>query len=796
MDSLLAQLTLEEKLLLVAGTGFDTRGVERLGIPKLSMTDGPVGVRNGAATAFPAPVALAASFDPELVQRVGAALGRETRAKGKSVLLAPCVNLQRTPQGGRNFESFGEDPWLASRIATSYIRGVQSEGVAATVKHFAINNQETERMTVSVEVSERALHELYFPAFKAAVQEAGVLAVMCSYNRIGGTYACEHPGLLGDTLKQRWGFEGLVMSDWGATHSTAAAASAGLDLEMPTGEYFSVEKLHSALDDHSLNLQRLDDMVRRQLRVLHGLHLLPGQTPSRLSPAQVDPPEHRAINRQASREGLVLLKNTGSLLPLEAKQLKRVAVIGPRAAYVEGGGGSALVKPTYRVSPLDGLREALGSSVVVDYAPGEFSAEHLDLVPATALAPPGKPTEQGLLAQYYTGIDFSGTSVKSELVSSLDWRWDLGSPDGLPADQWSIRFTGTLTAPTTGRYILGLNSDDGSRLWLDGKLLVDNWGGHPMTLKTAEVELKAGVPHELRIDYYETILGAGLSFGWQRIDNNLLDQARKAARSADASIIVVGDTEREESEGIDRSSLLLPGNQEALLQAVLAENPRTIVVVATGAPVLMGAWLPKAPAVIQSWFGGQEFGHALADVLLGTVSPSGKLPVTLPKRWEDCPAFDNFPGSGGSVRYDEELLMGYRFFDTRKVEPEYPFGFGLTYSRFEISDFSVLPSDTEGNVSVSCSLRNAGSKRAAEVLQVYVHDAQSDRHRPEQELKAFARQELEAGESKRVTLRLAPSAFARYDLASHDFVRGAGAYEVRLGTSSRELPHRSTLRFP
>ena len=796
VEAWLAAMTLDEKIALVAGTGFDTVGVPRLHIPALRMTDGPVGVRVGQATAFPASALLAATFAPELAARVGAAIARETKAHGKNVLLGPAVNIVRSPLNGRNFEYFSEDPELAARMAVAYIQGVQGQGVVATVKHFAVNNQETERQTISAEVDARALHEIYLPAFEAAVKQASVWAVMCAYNKVNGVYACEHPGLLDESLRRQWGFRGLVMSDWTATHSVVPAMRAGLDLEMPKPEFYTGAAIRAALANQEIEPAVLDELVRRQLRAIAALHL---DEDASERPEATDTLEHRALNREAARAGFVLLKNEGATLPIERGKLRRIAVVGPRGGLVDGGGGSAHVTATHKVTLVDALREALGGKVRIDFAPGETTADGLEPIPASALTPPAGHVGHGLLGEYFVGKERAGTPKLVRLDATVDFHWELAGPaPGLPEDNFSARWTGKLAPPKSGLYVLALRSDDGSRLYLDGKLVVDNWGDHAPTLKTSEVELVAGKAHDLRLEYYEGTIGASVELLWQRADKDPLRKVAAVAHGADVVIVAVGDGMADETEGADRTSLALPGRQDEIVRTAAAANPKVVVITTAGAAVVM-PWLDKVSAVLHAWFPGQEAGTALVDVLLGDVSPSGKLPVTFPKRLPDEPWFGNFPGAGGVVAYKEGILIGYRWYDTRKVEPLFPFGFGLSYTTFAYRDLAVSAWDPERGVTVRLKVKNKGARRGAEIVQLYVHAPATGITRPEQELRAFSRVELVAGAEREVSLKLAPRAFAFYDLGRPE--RDAwriepGAYEIRASSSSRDVRLRATVTVP
>jgi beta-glucosidase len=793
VETWLAAMTLEEKLSLVAGTGFDSVGVPRLHIPALRMTDGPLGVRVGTATAFPAGTLLAASFDPALVERVGTAIAREVKGHGKNVLLGPGVNIMRTSLNGRNFEYFGEDPELVSQMAVAHIRGVQSQGVMATVKHFAANNQEIERMSVSAQVDNRALHEIYLPAFEAAVKEAKVWSVMCAYNKLNGVYACENAYLLDQLLRRDWGFRGLVMSDWGATHSAGPAIRAGLDLEMPKAERFTPEAIKSALASREITPAQLDEMVRRQLRAIVALRM---DEDASERPEATDTLEHRALNREAARAGFVLLKNQNDILPLVPSKLRRVAVVGPRAGQVDSGGGSARVTATHRVTLVDGLRQALGSKVKVDYAPGEITPDGLEPIPASALTPPAGHQGQGLLGEYFVAFQRESEPKLVRVDPTINFHWELSSPAaGLPLDHFAIRWSGTLTPPQTARYMLALRSDDGSRLYLDGKVVVDNWGDHPPTLKTAEVDLVAGQTYEIRLDYFEGILGASVELLWQRTTKDPMRMVAEVARKADVVIAAVGDGMGDETEGADRPSLALPGRQDEIIRAALAANPRVVVVTTTGAPVAM-PWLDKVPAVLHAWFAGQEAGAAMADVLLGEISPSGKLPITFPKRLEDEPSFGNYPGKGGVVEYQESILVGYRWYDTRKIEPLFPFGHGLSYTSFAYSDLRISPWHPQDGVTVTLKVKNTGTRRGAEAVQIYVHAPAGPVLRPEQELRGFDKVDLAPGEEREIRVKLPPRAFAFFDGQTANWQIAPGAHEIRASASSRDTRLRATLEIP
>ena len=476
---LVRKMTLEEKISMLGGTGFASKPLPRLGIPSLNMTDGPVGVRWGVSTAFPASIAMAATWDPSLIRRVGEALGREARAKGRNMLLGPCININRVPVGGRSFESFGEDPYLMSRMAVEYVRGVQSEHVIATAKHFAANNQEFERTSIDEKVDERALREIYLPAFKAAVGEGGALSVMSAYNKLNGLWCSENPRLLTDILKKEWNFRGFVVSDWGAVHSTVPTANAGLDCEMPTGEFMNEKLLLPAVRSGEVSESVIDDKITRMLRVMYldGLFSPQGAPDA----GAVNSPAHRSLAREVESAAIVLLKNEKSLLPIDPSRVRSVAVIGPNGAVARtGGGGSAYVSAPYGVSPLEGITSRGAGKIKVQTAQGCLMEGELAPVEPAALRPPGHPRGvSGLKGEYFANQELSGTPVLTRTDSAVNFDWGEGPPGaGVPNEHFSVRWTGSLVPPESGEFDLSIRSDDGSRLYVNGELFIDNWGDH------------------------------------------------------------------------------------------------------------------------------------------------------------------------------------------------------------------------------------------------------------------------------------------------------------------------------
>jgi beta-glucosidase len=792
VEDLLSRMTLEEKVEMLDGEGFNSPANEKLGIPPLNMTDGPVGVRWEKATAFPASISMAATWNTDLIYQVGKAIGKETKARDRNVLLGPCICIHRVPHGGRNFESFGEDPYLTSRMTVSYVKGIQSENVIATAKHYACNNQESNRFSVDVKVDERTLHEIYLPAFKAAVTEGGCLSVMAAYNRVNGHYCCANTYLLKDILKGKWNFKGFVMSDWGAVHSVIPTLYAGLDIEMPTAGYLKKNAVLAAIQGDLIRKEEIDDKVRRILRTM----FVTGIFDKKLDKGVINTPEHQNLALKVAQEGTVLLKNEGNLLPLNKEKIRKIAVIGPNAKEaIIGGGGSSNVDPFYSVSILDGLKNKLGGNIEVIYERGIFKEKLIKPIEYSCLRPPkGKSGEVGLLGQYFNNTTFKGKPIISRIDKQINFDFDSDSTDKrLNKDEFSIIWTGKLLAPSSGKYIIGTSSDDGSYLYLNGKRIVDNWGPHGVVTKTDTVELKKGESYDIKVEYFENIGGASVTLGWSKLEEKKSDKeeaatnaAITAAKSADVALVCVGVREH---EGGDREELTLPEEQVKLIENIASVNKNVIVVLNGGAAVLMDKWLDEIPVLIAAWYPGQEGGNALADIILGEVNPSGKLPTTFIKRWEDSPAYGNYPEKEGEVHYEEGIFVGYRYFDKAKIEPLFPFGYGLSYTTFKYGDLKIDKKSIkeDENVNISLTIENTGNREGAEVIQLYVQDIRASLERPEKELKAFKKVYLKAGEKKVISLKLDKNALSFYDIVSKDWIAEKGKFKVLIGSSSKDI---------
>jgi beta-glucosidase len=821
IEELLTQMTIEEKVSMLAGsTMWYTTPVERLGIPAIKVTDGPYGARGGRSSVaaggptsacFPVGIALASTWNTDLVERVGQALGEEAETKGAHILLAPTVNIHRSPLNGRTFECYSEDPYLSARMAVAYIKGVQSQNVGTAIKHYVCNDSEFQRTTISSEVGERALREIYLPPFKAAVREAHPWSVMASYNKVNGTYAGENPYTLTDILREEWGFEGLVMSDWFGTKSTAASVNAGLDLEMPGPPVWRGEKLLQAFHAGEVDEATIDESVRRLLGIIikSGVFENPEDRPERA----VDKPEHRALARQAAAEGIVLLKNEGNVLPLSIDQIKSLAIIGPNAKVARiMGAGSSHVNPHYAITPFDGIVNRVGDAVQIGFEVGCTNHKLLPLINPAWLTPAGGQAGRGLTVEFFNNLDLSGAPVKTMLTETTEFAW-LGEFDSeVNVTEFSARLTGQFTAPESGRYTFGLSSAGLSRLYVDGQEVIDNWTEQGSAEFTFEMDLAAGQTCDLRVEYSKqsAVPLASLRLGClPPIPEDAIARAAALAAASDVALVFVGLSDEWESEGFDRPDMELVGEQAALIEKVAAANANTVVVLNTGSPITM-RWLDKVAAVVQAWFPGQECGNAIADVLFGDVNPCGRLTQTFPRRLEDNPAYINYPGENGRVHYGEGIFVGYRYYDKKKIEPLFPFGYGLSYTAFAYRNLRLsasqpcegLKANSPGNVpglqpsqglQVSVDVQNTGRRAGQEVVQLYVRDLESSLMRPEKELRAFAKVSLQPGEVKTVTLTLNRESLAYYDDGEQGWVAEAGEFEVLVGRSSRDI--RASARF-
>ena len=798
IERLLAQLDLSEKIRLLGGqpTCGATFGCEQIGLPPIRMSDGPMGVHwwCSHAIAYPALICAAAAWDPKLWHSLGCALGRDCRARGVHILLAPGVNIYRSPLCGRNFEYCGEDPFLASRVAVELIRGVQEQGVSCTVKHFAVNFQEYDRHRVSSDLDERTLQEIYLPAFKAAVQEAKCGAVMTAYNPVNGVHCSQNGHLIRDILKGAWGFDGVVMSDWTSTYDAVAAAKAGLDLEMPTAEQMCEGKLAPAVQNGELDIEIINDKIRRVLRLALRFGWLQSEQHD-ASISTIDP-RNVAVALDVARSGVVLLKNEGNVLPLVRSNLSKIAVLGPNAhPAVFSGGGSAHTNVIRSVSVLEGLIEALNGQASVLYAAGPELEPQREILEFCSFE---SDLGQGLRAEYFAGDTLSAHPTHVCLDQKVNFRWGPSTPFAeSKTDQFCVRWTGMARVKHNGEHIIQCKGyDNAYRIWFDDRLLVDSWNCEVHGTYESRLELSCDRSYPVRIEWLKTKYWSGLQFGISPSDRSVssLQDCVALAREADAAIVCVGFNEITEGEGFDRALGLSP-ESERLIKDVTNVQRNTIVVVNAGGGVDMRSWIDSVPGLIFAFYPGQEGGQAIAEIILGEHCPSGKLPVTIEKNPEDRSSYHCYhpEGSAKRVQLSDGLIVGYRHFDEHQIEPLFPFGFGLSYTQFEFGNIALSASEircTE-SLEVSLDVSNIGPRSGSEVIQLYVRDVESSLARPKKELKAFVKVSLKPSETRRVQLTLDRRALEYFDPQLNEFVVEPGRFEVLVGNSASFTPLRA-----
>jgi beta-glucosidase len=802
---LLEKLELEEKLRLLGGkpgqggaqANSATFAIERIGLPELRMADGPMGVHwwCDASTAYPALIAAAASFDTALWYQLGSALGRDCRARGVHILLAPGVNIYRAPYCGRNFEYAGEDPFLSSRFGVEYIRGVQDQGVSATVKHFAVNFMEYARHTASSDLDPRTLHEIYLPAFKAAITEAGSGALMTAYNLVNGVHCSEHPGLILDILKGEWKFDGVAMSDWLSTYSVADAANAGLDLEMPTADMFTAANLKAALAAGEISLDVIDDKVRRLLRLAVCFGWLDHEQKDASIP--YEDPATAQVALEVARRGIVLLRNESDFLPLDAGAPRTIAVLGPYAhPAVFGGGGSSFTPPHRATSLLEGLKQ-LAPGAEILHAPGPDPNPQRGVFAASVFeCAEGK----GLRAEYFDNNHLEGEPLVRRVDERVDFAWGIRPPaEGITEKQFSVRWTGAIRPERSGRHAFYSRSHDSQyRIIVEGKPVIDTWAEPANGPQRGELVLEAGKAYSVCVEYRKTRFFSGMQFGWQFTDGGAAETAKcvALARRADIAIVTAGWDNVSEAEGFDRSFAMNPEIENMLLE-VAQVQPNTVVVLTAGGNLDMSRWIERVRGVLHAFYPGQAGGQALAEIIFGVVNPSGKLPATFEARAEDRGSFDSYFDSDGDGRIElsDGIFSGYRYFDREGIAPRFAFGFGLSYTTFRFSDLRLSSPRISAGAALDVSVRvtNTGVRAGAEVVQVYVRDVASRLPRPPKELKGFARVELAAGASGEARVQLPSQAFEYYDPAQKRWVLEPGEFEILVAASATDVRLRASV---
>jgi beta-glucosidase len=798
VDAILSKMTIEEKVDYIGGTGFAIRAIPNLKLPAFEMSDGPYGTRSNLgfpSTTYAAGIGLAASWDPELAERVGAGIGRDARARGVHYMLGPGVNIYRSPLNGRNFEYFGEDPFLAAAIATGYIDGMQKQRVSSTIKHFMGNNSEYLRHDSDSIIDERARREIYLPAFEMAVKRAHVGAIMDSYNLVDGAHMTQNGAFNTDLVRKEWGFKGVMMSDWVATYDGVAAANGGLDLEMPTGAFMNRKNLLPAIKDGTVSVATIDEKVRRILETAGRFGWLDrDQTDLSLSTYSA---ANGAVALDSAREGIVLLKNEGKLLPLDRSVIRSVLVVGPDAyPGVAVGGGSAGVKPFNLVSDLEGIQKAAGPNVTVLYDRGLPTM--LELARGTRFQTDAEGGKPGLKVETFDNANLSGTPSSSREVRNINdagTSWEIFMDDPATAlalfasgakHSKSQRWTGYYRAGSDGPYEIvleGAGEGGGNRVYLDDKLIIDDWKLVRAFQPHVTVQLSAG-PHKVVVEDYQTgPIGGKIRFAIADQRTLVSSKAKALAAKADVVVIAAGYDNESEGEGGDRT-FDLPFGQDALIREISAANAKTIVAMTSGGNVDSRAWFDKAPAYLEAWYGGQEGGTALGEVLFGAVNPSGHLPATFERSPEDNPTLNNYYPDGDTQRviYREGVFVGYRGYEHNGTKPLFPFGYGLSYTTFEFSNLKVAGSGVR--YTVSFDVTNTGKREGATVAQLYVADGHAGVPRPQKELKGFQRVTLKPGATKRVTVQLDGRSFAYYDVTAKKWRIAAGDFGVLVGDSS------------
>jgi beta-glucosidase len=813
VDKLIGQMTLDEKIDLIGGLHrFQMHPIERLGIPGFVMADGPVGAHvPQPGVAYAGGIGLAASWDRKLAYDMGVQLGRDSKSRGASFLLGPGVNIYREPMNGRNFEYFGEDPYLGSAIAVGYIHGIQSQSVSATVKHYLGNNSEYARHTTDAIIGERALREIYMPIFEAAVKQGHVGAIMNSYNLTNGEHMTQNAYLNVDVAKNEWKFPGMIMSDWNSVYSTVAAFNGGLDLEMPFSIYFDRPSVHDALDKGEVSVATLDDKVRRILRVAATFGWLDHTSFDPLIPRYNL--QGRSVSHQAVLEGSVLLKNAQGVLPLDESQVKRLAIIGPNGAQTQTtGGGSGEVVSFAPTSLVAGFATSLAGKADVLYSRGLYSAAQLAALTNFSLDKEGKST--GVFHETFPGLAIEGTPIKTITEFSFNLggnaRRDVDEQEIIqlkttrssiapPAPPTSDRFTAFYRVETAGNYLTFVQTSHCYRLLVDDKPVFDSSVLSKAILAQTHIKLTQGI-HKVVLEVFGGDRSSELRFplliGFAPVDKLVDPQTLEIASKSDAVILSVGFNSGSESEGGDRG-FDLPLGQDELIEKVAALGKKTIVIVNGGGSVNVSPWLNQVGALIQSWYPGEDGGSALEELVFGKVNPAGHLPISWERDQADNPSFTSYYPQPGThtVEYRDGIFVGYRGYDHLHTKPLFPFGFGLSYTTFQFSGIN-LTATPDGHAKVSFTVKNTGTRRGDTVAQAYVGKPSSTVERPEKELKAFDRVSLNAGESRVITLMLDPRAFAYFDVTSKDWKVETGAYTIRVGDSSDALTLSGNLTMP
>ena len=797
IDQIIKTLTLDEKVSLLSGfNSWYTNKIEKKNIPSIKMSDGPNGVRgdsnSGKSSAcFPCAISIGSTWDLSLIKDIGIALGEEAQAKDVDVLLGPTINIHRHPLGGRHFESFSEDPFLTGKIATNYVQGVQSKNVAACLKHFVGNDTEYERHSISSNIDAQTLREIYLLPFEMGIKEGNAKVVMSAYNKLNNIFCSSHQDLLIKILKEEWGFDGYVVSDWGAALETIENANGGLDLEMPGPSNVWGKALIDAVEASEVSEKLIDDKVKRILTVAEFSNRF--QKPQIKAEQAIDQPKHRLLLRKAAADGMVLLKNEGSL-PLK-KNIKKLAVIGPNALEAQIiGGGSASLRPHYQIHPLEAVQERLGHETEILYSKGCHTHKYLPKINEELME-----EKDGFLVEYFDGNQFDKNLILEErLTGSKFWVFEGFAKDVISKEERpdiSVRFSCTYKPDISGLHEFEIFGIGKCRLLIDGNELIDNWtsmdpGEAFFTFGSASkkgvINLQKGETYKIEVQYNFEGNFPAVYIGCQTPDEvDIFQEALETASNADEVILIVGTNSDWETEGNDRADFNLPANQNKLIEAILEANQNTVVVINTGSPIHM-PWEKKAKAIIQTWFAGQEFGNALVDILSGEVNPSGKLPTTFPVKIEDTPAYKNYPGKNLQMNYDEKLLVGHRWYESNSIKPLFCFGHGLSFTSFNYQNLEVT---TGSDFVVTCKfeIQNTGDISGLEIAQCYVGFASPLPGKPYKTLQGFVKEEIGANELKKVEIKLGPRNFSFWSVETNTWQIREGSYQILIGSSSENI---------
>jgi beta-glucosidase len=797
IDQIIKTLTLDEKVSLLSGfNSWYTNKIEKKNIPSIKMSDGPNGVRgdsnSGKSSAcFPCAISIGSTWDLSLIKDIGVALGEEAQAKDVDVLLGPTINIHRHPLGGRHFESFSEDPFLTGKIATNYVQGVQSKNVAACLKHFVGNDTEYERHSISSNIDAQTLREIYLLPFEMGIKEGNAKVVMSAYNKLNNIFCSSHQDLLIKILKEEWGFDGYVVSDWGAALETIENANGGLDLEMPGPSNVWGKALIDAVEASEVSEKLIDDKVKRILTVAEFSNRF--QKPQIKAEQAIDQPKHRLLLRKAAADGMVLLKNEGSL-PLK-KNIKKLAVIGPNALEAQIiGGGSASLRSHYQIHPLEAVQERLGHETEILYSKGCHTHKYLPKINEELME-----EKDGFLVEYFDGNQFDKNLILEErLTGSKFWVFEGFAKDVISKEERpdiSVRFSCTYKPDISGLHEFEIFGIGKCRLLIDGNELIDNWtsmdpGEAFFTFGSASkkgvTNLQKGEAYKIEVQYKFEGSFPAVYIGCQAPDEvDIFQEALETASHADDVILIVGTNSDWETEGNDRADFNLPANQNKLIEAILEANQNTVVVINTGSPIHM-PWEKKAKAIIQTWFAGQEFGNALVDILSGEVNPSGKLPTTFPVKIEDTPAYKNYPGKNLQMNYDEKLLVGHRWYESNSIKPLFCFGHGLSFTSFNYQNLEVT---TGSDFVVTCKfeIQNTGDISGLEIAQCYVGFASPLPGEPYKTLQGFVKEEIGANELKKVEIKLGPRNFSFWSVETNTWQIREGSYQILIGSSSENI---------